>query len=545
MSELTHFVIDADGDPEQIVDQVEFGLGKYEAAAEAEGGSVGTSSLTIMDPDGAFYMRGHRMMWDVETAAAGDDYAGVTWAGFGALREISRGEGMFVDSARTTVVTRHDVNTILDRRLNVGNDCDRPAETAGARVAWLLGTTEMALVSDDTTYVDTDDDTDMDAVDYTGQLVREVLDDCAQQSGRNFFLLWLDSGDPDEPVEVFLWYRMSSSADYASSIKISNLASDVDSSTVFAPSQETVLRRDPSRVYSGVYQAYDGGAVYEQLPVTGQKFAKRDTVGIAENVKSATAARFRAQRYLADIATELDEISTAIVVPAASVNGVMHGHRIQVKFTHLPGYESDYQWMRVKSRTVRTYTVGFYELALVLTGPSLEVLPGESEPDYDASIFARLSNCSGPYPSPSGDIHWNGIPVLPWEATSPEFDYVETGKGGHRWSGIQLTADGVLKSIVLRASAIGVALGVNEPYTVTWELCLNGVAIETYAIEVLVAGASNLWASGGPRLEALDVAVSTGDVISARLSCLPVAMEFFRSPLGIEPGVLIIRGGSF
>ena len=107
-----------------------------------------------------------------------------------------------------------------------------------------------------------------------------------------------------------------------------------------------------------------------------------------------------------------------------------------------------------------------------------------------------------------------------------------------------LDDDGTLERVSFNGSCIGVALGANEPYTVTWELTKNGVAIESTSEEVFVEGASNLYVRH-ISLEARDVAVSNGDVIGARLSCSPVAMEMFRAPHGIAPGGLAIHGGSF
>ena len=95
------------------------------------------------------------------------------------------------EAGRTWRIQLHDLNTRLSWRINVGNDCDRPAETDLARIAWLMGTNEMgSWLDDDDTYIDTGDAVDMDAVDYTGQAILDVADDCAQQSGRNYGLLW-------------------------------------------------------------------------------------------------------------------------------------------------------------------------------------------------------------------------------------------------------------------------------------------------------------------------------------------------------------------
>lgn len=399
---------DTDNDTAQLIGQVQ--TLTIEVSSSADEGAVGSCEIELDDPDATFDIRGHRRFWIVETAASADDWAGVFYVGYTGERVISRGEGEhghLTGAERTWKIKLFDINVLLSRRINVGNDCDRPAETDLARVAWVLQTTELDPIDQtDTTYIDSTNAVNMDAVDYTGQTVLDVLDDCAQQSGRNYFILWQDTGAVN-PVHPKLWYKFGASTTFSSAIKISNVAADINFSTVYAPSQSTTLTRSPDRVFSGVYQQYDGGAVYLTEPLTVDNFSARDTTGRGENVKTRTQARARARRYLNSADTEEDTIDTAIVVTAANVNAVVAGHRIEVKFSHLPGYNSAYHWMRVKERTVREFGIGKYELSLKLVGPSLETVTGTlpsglcSSTTADASFYAlggndaaQLSNAS-------------------------------------------------------------------------------------------------------------------------------------------------------
>ncbi len=57
----------------------------------------------------------------------------------------------------------------------------------------------------DTTYLDTSGPVNMDAVDYRGQYVRDIIDDCAQQSGKNWY--HLDVGTSGSTV-FGTWYGL-------------------------------------------------------------------------------------------------------------------------------------------------------------------------------------------------------------------------------------------------------------------------------------------------------------------------------------------------
>jgi len=203
----------------------------------------------------------------------------------------------------------------------------------------------------------------MDACDYRGQTVVSVIDDCAQTSGKNYWVMPRE----DLGASVYsLWYDFPDSTAYASAITISNVAADVDSVSCFAAAFDTALTRDPSRVYSGVYMPYEGGAIYQQLASTSSNFQARDTTSSSYNVKTAGRATARAIRYLADIASEEDRITTAIIVPNAQVNALREGHLVYARFSHLPGYETSTA-CRVLNRTVVQVSEEFYRIEVELS----------------------------------------------------------------------------------------------------------------------------------------------------------------------------------
>jgi len=323
----------------------------------AEEGSVPTSELIVDDPSGDLTIVGLRRIYMVETSApAGNQNIG-NW--FTADRTVSRGAWHVGPLARTWSVNMVDENSLLERRLFVGTDSNRPAETDIVRVAWLLTTTELNTVDDDL-YVATSDGVAMDAVDYSGQRAVEVLRDCAEASGRNYFVWYRESA-----AAYSLWYNFNSAALYVSDLRLSN-AGDEDNDTTFAVTEAT-LTRDPSRVYSGVLMEFDSSAspVYVQNTATGNTFTFRDTGSSSMNVKTLAKATARATRYLGDIDEELDVVRASAVLPAAKVTGIKKGMLVECQFTHFPWY-SGYTWYRVLTLGIEQVTPTDYKLALEL-----------------------------------------------------------------------------------------------------------------------------------------------------------------------------------
>lgn len=370
------------------------GLPAFAITLNAEEGSVGMSSLVVDDPSGNLVLNGHRRIYFVETAApTGQQVIGNTYVG---KKAVSRGDWRVGPLARTYSVILADANTLISRRIVVGSDGSRPAETDVQRVQWLMTTTEANEFNGSTTYISTDSPISMDAVDYRGQSVENILNDCSQASGKNYWVIYEESLG-----EFSLWYDWDYSATYSSIIRLSNDEADIDDTTTFAYFPSATLTQDPERVYSGTYLPFDGGWVYEQQVSTGNRFVFRDVSYPSFNVKSETKARARAVRYNADSASEDDVVSLSFVVPAGNVNSLMHGHRIEVKGTHW-GFTggndyTSFTWMRALNRTVTQIGPNHYRI--------------------DAELSAiRPGTCPNVTPTPTG--YYSALLPLP----IPEFD---------------------------------------------------------------------------------------------------------------------------
>jgi len=220
----------------------------------------------------------------------------------------------------------------------------------------------------------------MDAADYRGQRFNQVLDDCAQASGKNYFVWWRE-----EVAKLSLWYDFASSTSYSSPLRLSNVSTDVDSVLTFAISPDTELSRSPDRVNSGAYLPFDGGAVYVQNTATANSFVRRDANMPSENVKSTAKATARANRYLLEMNTEEDVITTTVQLPAAKVNFIMQGMRVQFKASHLPGY-TDFVWARVLNRSVQQVSEEFYDVKMELSVVTCWSLIGEGYDYGDAPL---------------------------------------------------------------------------------------------------------------------------------------------------------------
>ncbi len=312
----------------------------------AEEGSTAITQLEVDDPEGGINILGLRLIQLTETAESSNQQVIGRW--FTTERDIVRHESMRTGAARLWRVNMADPNSIIARRIMRGSDANRPAETDVQRVQWLLGTSEFGTTVTTSRYVSTLFPVAMDAVDYRDQSNLDIIDDCAQASGKNYFVFY------DEPVAAYgLFYDYPGSSVFRSSIQLTNVLGFVDNDIIFGVlNDSTKLNRDPSRVYSGVLLPFVGGEVYTQNETTAAAFYRRDTTAPSVNVKTNAKASARASRYLTTIRTEADVITTAFVVPIAKVNHLQVGMAVQCWFSHFPGYETGWNWMRVMTRQV-------------------------------------------------------------------------------------------------------------------------------------------------------------------------------------------------
>ena len=85
---------------------------------------------------------------------------------------------------------------------------------------WLLATNEMAWALDVTTYVSTANPIDLDAVDYRGRMLAEIISDCSQPPANKNWYAWIDM--PSAVRTVTVWYGRDSLAVHDSPLSLSN-----------------------------------------------------------------------------------------------------------------------------------------------------------------------------------------------------------------------------------------------------------------------------------------------------------------------------------
>ena len=358
----------------------------------AELGEVGMGAVELDDPSGALDIVGLQR-FSVSESAVGGDFVYVSQI---KERTVRRG-----DSARASLRTGADrvwsltlaeQNYILtNRKVFEGDGGKRPAETAAARLSWLLGITYIGI--HDWGYV-TYPTHAMDACDYTGQDVKSILADIAAAASYNFFGYW-----DQAHVGIGLWFGDPEGTSFTSSATISNVLSDVGGSCFYSL-DDAVLTRSPSRIASRVRLAYTGGAVVVSNSTTLDDFDWVDQEAPMSNVKTASAATAVANAFLAASDGEDDRISVSVRVPAAHVNDILAGHRLQVKFSHLPWYGA-WTWCRVMSRAVMQDEVDDTQYRI-----ALELVPqgaGGSSPNLDCALDPSIASTpSGTYPPLGG-----------------------------------------------------------------------------------------------------------------------------------------------
>lgn len=354
----------------------------------AEEGAVAVSTLEVLDPNGDLEIANLHGFYGFETTAPTNQTC--FYRGFVGDWTLGRGDFDRIGAGRRYLVESGDQNSILYRRIFRPTDtsANRPAETDAARIAWLLGTPQMTHIEDDT-YVETSGAVAMDAADYRKQTPWDVLNDCNQASGKNFWCMFVESGGAGGGT-FGLWYDFSGSEAYRTDLRISNVIADQDADTYY-PFLDAEQKRIAQRVYSGMALDYDGGAVFVERDATGDAYQYRDTTAFASNVKTQTKAIARATRMLNVIKTPEDRITCTIQVPRDEINRLREGHGVECKFTHLDGY-TDWTWMRVVQRTVsEVATDDFYTIKVEMTAE-----PAAPAASCSTSLSAIELSDSGP-----------------------------------------------------------------------------------------------------------------------------------------------------
>lgn len=335
----------------------------FQVTEYADSGTIAMSQVTVDDIAGDLTITGHQSFRIVETDCSWE----TLFRGWFADRTISRGDASRVGASRVWDCTVTDANAAMQYEEIRGSGGKRPKETDTQRLAWILGSSWRGPVSSSDANV-LGYGVALDKADYRGQTMADVVNDCAQASGANYWAQWDFANH-----EYRLHYYRPTRAYNTSAIAISNVLSDVDGWSVFAAEPTAKLNRDPSRVYSGVYFEYGekGSAVFrESATVLAAIGHKRETHETDGSVRTAARATARADRYLAEAEEEDDGLTLTIPnVPAARVNLIRAGQRIHCTFTHLPGFQAG-AYIRIAKRTVQqTERQGLYRVDLELSNP--------------------------------------------------------------------------------------------------------------------------------------------------------------------------------
>ena len=362
----------------EVADVVTVRQGDVIFSSAAEEGSVAMSQLVVDDPDLTLNYIGLRRLYAYETAAQAHNQ--MVYNGYLQHRSIGRqpAEGPDDDEevmGRRWILNIADTNSLLSRRLITGADGDRPAETDIARIQWLLDSNDAYLSNPQDTwenpspYINTTGPVDMSAADLRGQSAFDVLNDCSQRSGKNWFAVYYEANDSVPPTNngsIALWYDFDYSTAYSSTLRLTNVRVDADNVTTFAILPDGIKDIDPTRTYSGVLI---NGQWYHQSTTVANLFQQRDAAVSNPNVKTAAEAAALAARYLADAASEDERITCRYVCDRQYVNDLREGQRFEAKLSHLPGLSS-YTWLRCLRRTVKHRTDDTYEITVTASGVS-------------------------------------------------------------------------------------------------------------------------------------------------------------------------------
>ena len=427
----------------------------------AEEGSVAQSQIIIDDTANTLNIGGLHRVYAYETRAQAHNQ--MVFNGYLQERKIGRdpAEGQDGDveiHGRRWDLTVADTNSLLSRRLITGADGVRGEETDIERIQWLLDSNDAYLSNPQDTwenpspYIDTSDPVTMSAADLRGQAAFDVLNDCAQRSGKNWFAMYYEANDTVPPTNtgsVALHYYAPEAAYYTSTLRLTNVNADADDVTTFYVLPDAILTRSPARTYSGIYLQYDGGELYQQSTVVENLFQRRDAAVSNPNVKTAAEATALATRYLTDAASEDDRLTNCrFVVPAANVNDLREGQRFEAQFTHLPGYTANYGYWRCLRRTVTQLNDEFYQIAIEATpAPVPDTVSIVQQNSYRTGDGAADNN-TFTYPVTAGNLlvlvigrRGSGLVGLPpnWQ---PQ---IETSMGAVRaftnFTGCEVTSD--------------------------------------------------------------------------------------------------------
>jgi hypothetical protein len=306
-------------DGTDVTDKVRLDGWRVEMAANQ--GQVGTGRLVIDDTTGTAELAPPATEWSIVASEATPTTIG---GGFIGEAGIDKGP-LTAGTERQFGPVLEDWNTALTDRVLKGNAANRPEETDYQRINWLLGQAVTGML-DGAGQVPNTNTVTMDPTNYRGKTPLDVLDDCAESAGKNYFVYY-ESG-----TGWVLYYDKTGAATaaFTSDLQLSDDPTEVDSSTIYAMSNVD-YEVDPERIYAVLNVKWANGWIYEQNASTVTTYRNLQKTVIKENIKKASRARAWAQRQLAKLNEPTKRLECTVTVPESALGELRAGYRIEVK----------------------------------------------------------------------------------------------------------------------------------------------------------------------------------------------------------------------
>lgn len=349
-------------------------------------GEIGQGTVVIHDDAGNISVTGHKTIVTEQSATS-------SWprifTGFVSRKTFSRGDLFMTGASREITVSTKDANDLLTRYIITGSDGNRSSETIDARITWLMASDYVNGLFSDHGNIASAGTLTLDANDYRGQRVGDVLAAAAKKAGFNYYVRWSVTDSDFELV----FRNDNTSTDDTSTISITNDGT-ANSTSSFAPSQDAELSEDPEDIYSGVYATGSKGADYFTRSSTASTYVARDGSTDDSGIKTADALAAEASQFLDQSDSDEHTLTLSLRMRATYVGLIQAGQRVPVTMTHLAtqGYDSATYFRVVRRRITQPLdTDNDYDVRL-------DLVPQETPPTPDI--------CTDLYPPTGSDTFY-------------------------------------------------------------------------------------------------------------------------------------------
>ena len=340
-----------------------------------------TAGIVIDDVDGTLDIDGWHTFTVEESACTS---APRLFTGWITGKSISRGPYR-IGAGRQWNCDIIDQNALFSFEVFRASSAKRPAETDVARMQFMIASAPMAFtpVADNGRF-STANPVNFGDADYVTQYPSEMVLSVAGTAGKNAYAYW------DQAAREIAFHYDLVDANPACTLRISNVSTDIDSTTTFGPLIDAELVRSPEDVYTGILFGYRGGYAYGRRQATIDDLSPsefsptefhRDLVYRSDRVGRLATAQALVASMLEAKANEQDTITVTVQLPATKVGLVDAGMKIDVKFSHLPGYEA-FTSLAIIRRDYKP-TDGhdaLYDVRLELSNASAPRGPGGGDP---------------------------------------------------------------------------------------------------------------------------------------------------------------------